>query len=79
MTRTSRKKLLFSCPFIASKSVRNKSAAHRCVTVVSNFGSIGLLNKASGWDRKGKKKNYIPQPPLVKHYNNNMGEVNQYD
>ncbi|KAF2890895.1 hypothetical protein ILUMI_15278 [Ignelater luminosus] len=45
---------------------------NKCVTIATNFDTIEPLNKASRWDRKAKEKRYLPQPRLVKQYNNNM-------
>ena len=49
------------------------------VTVDSNCGFLVPLNQAKRWDRTARKAVFIPQPNLIREYNQGMGGVDLHD
>lgn len=49
------------------------------VTVASNCGFLVPLNQAKRWDRTARKAVFIPQPNLIREYNQGMGGVDLHD
>ncbi|XP_046399947.1 piggyBac transposable element-derived protein 3-like [Ischnura elegans] len=49
------------------------------VTIASNCGFLIPLNQAKRWDRTARKAVFIPQPNLIREYNQGMGGVDLHD
>lgn len=52
---------------------------NRCVTLGTNHDFVEPVNRAPRYSRAESKKVGIPQPNLIKAYNQNMGGVDQHD